>query len=140
MPYPVTCFTNPAIWLPNKLFVWLAEQLKAEWGYASRRQWTCSDPIYLTIHEDEDTEYRSTSQHTQPQPQRVLPNSIASQPTTIDRSQPNLVGRYITCPQTRVSLFGCPVSHTLGAKGKYAKFRLFPTRILATANVTHRAI
>jgi len=34
------------------------------------------------------------------------------QPTTIDRSQPNLVGR------TRVSLFGSPVSHTLGARGK----------------------
>ena len=33
--------------------------------------------------------------------------SFRDLPTTIDRSQPNLVGRYIyTCPRTRVSLFG----------------------------------
>jgi len=37
------------------------------------------------------------------------------QPTTIDRSQPHLVG---TCPRTRVSLFGSPTSHTFGARGK----------------------
>jgi len=40
------------------------------------------------------------------------------QPSTIDRSQPNLVG---TCPRTGVSLFGSPVSHTLGARGKICK-------------------
>jgi len=38
------------------------------------------------------------------------------QPTTIDRSQPNLVGR--SCPRTRVSLFGSPIFHTFGARGK----------------------
>ena len=38
-------------------------------------------------------------------------------------------GRQVyTCPWTRVSLFGSPVSHTLGARWKkYGKFRLFPT-------------
>ena len=40
------------------------------------------------------------------------------QPTTIDRSQPNLV---YTCPRTRVSLFGSPISHTFGARGKICK-------------------
>jgi len=39
------------------------------------------------------------------------------QPTTIDRSQPNLVG-----PRTRVSLFGSPISHTLGARGKICAY------------------
>jgi len=44
------------------------------------------------------------------------------QPTTIDRSQPNLVSRLLyTCPRTRVSLFGSAVSHTLGARGKICK-------------------
>ena len=45
-------------------------------------------------------------------------------------------GRQVyTCPRTRVSLFGSPISHILSVpEGKYA------TRILATANVTHRAI
>ena len=54
------------------------------------------------------------------------------QPTTIDRSQPNLdpcKPFWIPC----LPYFGCQ-------REKYAKFRLFPTRILATANVMHRAI
>jgi len=37
------------------------------------------------------------------------------QPTTIDRSQPDLVGR---CPRTRLSFFGSPISHIFGARGK----------------------
>jgi len=41
------------------------------------------------------------------------------QPTTIDRSQPNLVDRYIPVPY--LPYFGCQ-------REKYAKFRLFPTR------------
>jgi len=59
------------------------------------------------------------------------------QPTTIDRSQPNLVGRSSDpCKPfwiTYLPYFRCQ-------RKKCAKFRLFPTRILATANVTHRAI
>ena len=51
------------------------------------------------------------------------------QPTTIDRSQPNLVGRYIrTCPRTRVSLFGSPVYHTLSARGKNMQRVFLPLR------------
>ena len=69
------------------------------------------------------------------------------QPTTIDRSQPNLVGRYTvyTCPRTRVSLFGSHISHTFDARGKICKISPISngsplTRILATANMTHRTI
>jgi len=52
------------------------------------------------------------------------------QPTTIDRSQPNLVGGYLyTCPRSRVSLFGSSICHTLGARGKnmqnFAYLRVF---------------
>jgi len=35
-----------------------------------------------------------------------------------------------TCPWTRVSLFGSPISHTFGTRGKNAKFHLFPTAAL----------
>jgi len=50
-------------------------------------------------------------------------------------------GRQVyTCPRTRVSLFGSLSPILWVPEGKYAKFRLFPTRILATANVTKRAI
>ena len=66
------------------------------------------------------------------------------QPTTIDRSQPNLVGRYIPVLGPCKS-FWIPISHTLGARGKICKISPISnnsplTRILATANVTHHAI
>jgi len=63
-----------------------------------------------------------------------------SLPRLIDHNHIWSPGIY-TCPRTRVSLFRSPVSHTLGARGKnIQKFRLFPTHILATANVMLRAI
>jgi len=46
-----------------------------------------------------------------------------SLPRLIDHNQ-IWSARVYTCPWTRVSLFGSPVSHTFGARGKYAKFRL----------------
>jgi len=62
------------------------------------------------------------------------------QPTTIDLSQPNLVSRYIPVLGPVSAFFGSLSPYFWCQREKYAKFRLFPTRILDTANVTHRAI
>jgi len=57
------------------------------------------------------------------------------QPTTIDRSQPDLVGRYIPASDPCKPFWIPYLPYFLCQREKYAKFRLFPT-----ANVTHRAI
>ena len=68
--------------------------------------------------------------------------SVVPRPTAYhDWSITTKFGRQVhvyTCPRTRVSLFGSPIFHTFGARGKICKISPI-TRILATANVTHRA-
>ena len=68
--------------------------------------------------------------------------SVIPRPTAYhDWSITTKFGRPVyTCPRTRVSLFGSLSPILWVPEGKYAIFRLFPTRILATANVMHRAI
>jgi len=66
-----------------------------------------------------------------------------SLPRLIDQNQiwsARVRGQVYTCPRTCVSLFGSRLPYFGCQREKYAKFRLFPTCILATANVTHRAI
>jgi len=62
----------------------------------------------------------------------VIPRSTAYH----DWSIATKFGRQVyTCPRTRVSLYGSPISHTFGARGKNMQnFAYFQ------ANVTHRAI